>query len=260
MAAIRGLLIDIEGVLKVGTSAIDGAPEALDELRRRALPVRFVTNTTSRTRASLVEVLGSLGFEVVADELVTAPAATAAYLRSHHPGERVYLVSDGDVVADLDGIDVTADTGADAQVVVIGGAGPAFTWERLNHAFGLLDGGAAFVAMHKGSSWQTDDGLALDSGAFVTGLESVTGREATVMGKPSPTFFATALDELGLDAGEVAMVGDDIRSDVLAAQANGLVGIQVRTGKFRESQLDEVDEAPDHVIDSFADLPALLDG
>ena len=54
------------------------------------------------------------------------------------------------------------------------------------------------------------------------------------------------------------MVGDDIANDVFGAQAAGMTGVLVRTGKFLPGDLERTDGTPDHVIDSFADLPALL--
>jgi ribonucleotide monophosphatase NagD (HAD superfamily) len=110
--------------------------------------------------------------------------------------------------------------------------------------------------MHRNLSWRTAEGLVLDSGAFTLGLERAAGVEATVVGKPSAQFFASVLGLLGVSAEEAVMVGDDIEADVLGAQAAGIRGVLVRTGKFRPQDLDRGD--PVHVIDSVADLPALL--
>jgi HAD superfamily hydrolase (TIGR01458 family) len=122
----------------------------------------------------------------------------------------------------------------------------------------MLMSGATLVTMHKNLYWKTQDGMRLDAGAFVAGLELAADTEATVVGKPSSAFFDAALELLGVDRSLVAMVGDDIESDVLAAQSAGLTGIQVRTGKFRDEDLERASGSPDHVIDSIADLPDLL--
>ena len=94
--------------------------------------------------------------------------------------------------------------------------------------------------------------------AFLAGLELACGVTATMTGKPGPTFFRAALDHVGADAAEVLMVGDDLMSDVVGGQAVGLRGVLVRTGKFLPRDLERADEAPDHVIDSFVDLPDLV--
>jgi HAD superfamily hydrolase (TIGR01458 family) len=253
---IDGLLIDIDGVLTVSWEPIDGVPDALASIRASGLPLRFATNTTTRTRGEVADLLRDAGMPVDVDEILTAPAATAAHLRRAHPGERVFLLNTGDLSADLDGIDLVDDGPAD--VVVIGGAGVEFTHQQLNEAFRLILDGAAFVAMHRNIYWRTAAGLELDTGAYVRALEEATSVEALVLGKPSPDFFATGVAELGVHADRVAMVGDDLHNDVLGAQHAGLIGILVRTGKFRHQILEASDEQPDVIIDSFADLPSLL--
>jgi HAD superfamily hydrolase (TIGR01458 family) len=249
-----GLLIDIDGVLTISWKPLPGAVEALDEVRDNGLGVRFLTNTTSRTRGAVAAALVGAGFGVEEGEILTAPSTTAAYLRRHHPGARCLLINEGDLGDDLEGVELV-DSGP-VDVVLVGGAGPAFTYPALNRAFGFLRSGASLVAMHRNLVWRTDTGLQLDSGAFITALETASGVDAVVVGKPSAEFFRAGLDSLGLEASEAAMVGDDLHNDVLAAQAVGLTGVQVRTGKFAEDQLGT--GTPDHIIDSFADLPALF--
>jgi ribonucleotide monophosphatase NagD (HAD superfamily) len=122
-----------------------------------------------------------------------------------------------------------------------------------------LQGGAALVAMHRGLYWRTSEGLQLDSGAFLAGLEEAAGIQAEVVGKPAPAFFDAALGHLGADAAHTMMVGDDIETDVLAAQRRGLTGVLVKTGKYLPSTHHAASRPPDHVLDSFADLPALLE-
>jgi ribonucleotide monophosphatase NagD (HAD superfamily) len=98
----------------------------------------------------------------------------------------------------------------------------------------------------------------LDAGAFVAGLEYAAGVDAEVVGKPSASFFTAALDALGARPDEAVMVGDDAESDIGGAKALGMRGVLVRTGKFEEKTLAAAEPKPDAVIDSIADLPALL--
>jgi len=261
MGRIDGLLVDIDGVLSVSWVAIDGAPDALARVRDLGIPVRFATNTTTRSRAEVAGLLTSAGMAVDPDEILTAPVATAAHLRRHHPGARCFLLNSGDLSADMVGIDVVAD-GDDGpvDVVVVGGAGLNFTHRQLNRAFGHLLDGAAFVAMHRNLYWRTAAGMELDTGAYVAALEESSGLAPVVLGKPSPDFFATGVAELGLTPDRVAMVGDDVENDVVAAQRCGLTGVLVRTGKYRPEAVDRASGTPDHVLDSFADVPALLAG
>ena len=257
---VGAVLIDIDGVLTVSWRPLPGAVAALRQLRAAALPLALVTNTTSRPRASIAAALGAAGFPVTAEDILTAPAIAAAYLAEHHPGARCMLLNNGQIGEDLAGVALAGeDDAGPVDVVLVGGAGEEFSYAALNRAFGHLHGGAALVAMHRGLYWRTSEGLQLDSGAFVTGLEQAAGTQAEVVGKPAAAFFAGALAHLGADAAGTLIVGDDIESDVLAAQRHGLTGVLVKTGKYLPRTHRAASGAPDHVLDSFAGLPALLE-
>jgi HAD superfamily hydrolase (TIGR01458 family) len=253
---VEGLLLDMDGVLALSFEPMPGAVDTLAWIKGKGIPFRIVTNTTTHSRAALAETLRAGGFDVVAGDIITAVVGTAVHLRVHHPDARVMLLTDGDAREDLDGIAVVG-AGDPADVVVVGGAGDDFTYEHLNHAFRLLMEGASLVAMHRNLYWRTADGFELDAGAYVSGLEEAANVAATICGKPAPSFFDSALRLLGLPADRVAMVGDDIVNDVLGAQASGLTGVLVRTGKFMESDLSK--GRPDHVLGSFAELPSILE-
>jgi HAD superfamily hydrolase (TIGR01458 family) len=251
---LDAVLLDIDGVLTISWAAIDGAVEALSWLREHGVAFRLVTNTTTHTREDLAKQLEDAGLDVAPDEIVTAVLATAAYLRSRYGRPRCYVLSDGDPEADFEGIDLVPLE--DADVVVIGGAGPEFTYEAIDAIFRRLLDGVALVAMHRNMYWRTSEGLRLDAGAYVAGLEEAAGVRATICGKPSPAYFTAALSSLDVDVGRAAMVGDDVVNDVLAAQNVGMTGVLVRTGKFRDEDVRR--GRVDHVIDSIADLPALI--
>lgn len=253
----RAVFLDIDGVLTISWRALPGAAAAVRRIRDAGLAVAFLTNTTSRTRAEIGAALRAAGIAADDSEIITATAIGAAHLRRHHPGARVHLLNSGDNTADLDGIRL-AGPAERPDVVVLGGAGPEFTWDALNQVFRHLLDGAALVALHRNHYWATGTGLVLDTGAYLAGLEESAGVRATVVGKPSPDFFAAALDLVGVEAGQALMVGDSVTSDVLAAQRVGLRGVLVRTGKFRPEALAAAPGTPDHVIASIADLPDLL--
>lgn len=249
--AVDALLIDIDGVLTVSWEPIPGSAAAFERLRNSGTPFRLITNTTTRTRAGIADALTAAGFDVEADHILTAPAATAGYLRRSHPGKRCFLLSSGDIRADLEGVDVVEDL-EPADVVVLGGAGLVYGHEQLNHAFRLLLDGAAFVAMHRNLYWRTRDGLELDTGAYANALEAASGVSPVVLGKPSGEFFATALDAVGVDPGRAVMIGDDIENDVLGAQRAGIFGVLVRTGKYRPDAVEAASGDPDRIVADFA--------
>jgi HAD superfamily hydrolase (TIGR01458 family) len=251
-----GLLLDMDGVLSVSWDPLPGAVAAVAVLRAAGVQLRVLTNTTSRSRATIAAALRRSGFDFADGEVLTAAVAAGAYLRANHPGARVFLFGDARP-DDLDGVHLVG-LNETPDVVLVTGADASFTYEALNRVFRTLLGGAAFVATHRTLSWMTRDGACLDAGAYLLGLERALGRTAAITGKPAPQFFAAGLQALGLPAQRVAMVGDDLDNDVLAAQAVGIAGVLARTGKFREDDLDRGAGPPDYLVDSVADLPQLL--
>jgi len=255
MRAIRGFLIDLDGVLYVGNQPVPGAVETLGILRERSCPVRFVSNSTRRSRASVAGRLMAMGFSIDEREILTPAVAAASMLLRE--GKTAFLVTTGDAHRDFEdaGVKVTGDH---PDAVVIGDAGDRFTYKLLNRAMRMILSGAQLIALERDRTWMGADGLMLSAGPFVAALAYATGKEALCVGKPSPGFFSIALEGLGIPGSDAAMVGDDIETDIGGAQRFGIQGILVRTGKFREDLLASSGVLPDLVIDSVADLPQIL--
>jgi phospholysine phosphohistidine inorganic pyrophosphate phosphatase len=251
-------LLDLDGTLYARGAAVPGAPEAVERLRRAGVPFRLVTNTTSRSRAMLVDRLEGYGFRVDPSEIFTAPLAGAELARKS--GLRVvapFLPSPA--LEDLSALDLvggsSGQAGRSPQAVLLGDLGEGWTYQLLQEAFEYVMGGAVMIALSRDRYWQQGGRLALDAGPFVAALEFATGSQATIAGKPSPEFYAAALAGLGIAApAAVAMVGDDLWSDVQGAQRAGLQGWLVRTGKFREGALRDSGISPDRVLPSLAAL------
>ncbi len=257
---MRGVLIDLDGVVYVGESPVPGAVDAVARLTREGVPFLFLTNTTSRPRAALVEKLRELGVDASVDQLLTPAVAAASWLRDRGLGHPALFVPDA-TAAEFSALDpVPRDGDGGAEAVVVGDLGEGWDFATLNRAFRLLmsESQPPLVALGMTRYWRADDGLRLDAGAYVRALEYASGRRAVVMGKPDAAFYATAVGRLGLEAGEVVMVGDDVRTDVAGAMQAGLRGVLVRTGKFSPADL-EAGVTPDAVLDSLADLPDWLD-
>ena len=247
--------MDIDGVLTVSWRPLPGAVAAVSRLRAAGLKIALLTNTTSRTRASIAATLEDAGFPVKAGDVLTAPVLAAGYLAEHYPGARCLLLNSGDIRADLEGVRLVDDH---PDIVLIGGAGPEFGYQALNRVFGHVQEGARLLALHRNLYWRTDAGLQLDTGAFLAGLEQATGLTAEVIGKPAAVFFQAALATLRAGPAHTVMIGDDIEADVLAAQRAGITGILVRTGKYLPRALEGASGTPDHIVDSIADVPSIL--
>jgi HAD superfamily hydrolase (TIGR01458 family) len=253
LGQVRGILADMDGVWFVENQSIPGADTALARIRARGLPLRIVTNTTTRSRAQLAEKMRRMGLVVDDNEIIHGPHVAAEYLRARGVGSVKLVIADA-IRAEFAGFKESEHP----DVIVIGDIGERWNYRLMTELFHLVMDGAEMVALHKGRYWQVANGLALDIGAFVTGLEYATGRTATVVGKPSPEMYRVALADLGLAAGDVVMIGDDIYHDVAGAQSAGIRGVLVKTGKYRDNLVGATGVAPDLIIDSIAVLATVL--
>ncbi len=157
---------------------------------------------------------------------------------------------------DFSDFEVTSDR---PQAVVVGDLGRDVNFDILNAAFLSIKNGARLVALQKNRFWQTKEGLAIDTGAFVAALEYAADVEARLVGKPNRAYFDAALHDLGLPANRVAMVGDDITTDILGAQAVGARTILVKTGRYAFDADKRHDVRPDWILESIADLPEQIE-
>jgi HAD superfamily hydrolase (TIGR01458 family) len=255
MAAI---LLDVDGVLHVSGVPIAGAAAAVRRLREAGHRMRFVTNSTTRSRAQLGAELRAMGIDLEDEELQTTGGVAASALA----GKRVLALTMPGLLDDLEGLQLV---GMNVDAVLIGGAdegeetGRIFSYLNLNRAFHELDAGAELYCLHKNKWWQTTDGARLDAGAFVAGLEYAADTEATVLGKPSSTYFAAALEALDAEPGLAWMVGDDLEGDCVGASRHGMRTVLVRTGKFRPDEVERSSVQPDGIISSIAQLPDWLE-
>jgi len=231
-------------------------------LRRAGVPFRFVTNTTSRTRAGLVGRLREYGFVADASEILTPITAAGTIARERGCTVLAPFFPSASL-ADLEGFELQGGTSrrslqhpAAPQAVLVGDLGEQWTYALMQEAFSYVLDGALLIALSRDRYWRSGNGLALDAGPFVAGLEYATSREALLAGKPSPDFFRAAAAGLGAvgSGAALAMIGDDLWSDVRGAQQAGYRGWLVRTGKFREDALRESGIRPDRILQSVADL------
>ena len=275
LAGVRALLLDLDGVIVLAGDAIPGAIEAMAMLEGRRMPYRIVTNTSAVSRATLARWAAGLGATIPAERFQSALSASAAWTARHHPHGSLYVLASDDARREFDGQRLlshaeAARRGATADAVVIGDSPEDVSYDNLNRAFRLVRGGATLVGMHRNPWWLTPEGPTLDSGAFVAGLEFATGTRARIVGKPAPAFFGLAIADLRREAGrslarsDIAMVGDDVRSDIRAAQRAGLRGIFVRSGKHGDADLEAAarergGRRPDAIAASLAEIVAALD-
>ena len=233
---IRGVLLDLSGVLYVGNEPLPGADKAVQQLTDAGLPVRYITNTTRKTSDAILKQLAVMQFHIRSDELFTAPIAAKDYLKKNSLVP--YLL----IHPNLESEFIEYNQRTDINAVLAGDAGDGFTYNKMNAAFRLIREGAAFLALGMNRYFRDGDHFSLDAGPFVHALEFATGKNATVIGKPAVEFYMSAVNAMNCKPEEVIMIGDDVEADVIGAVNAGLQGILVQTGKYTkgdESQLDQ---------------------
>jgi len=252
---MKAILFDMDGVLYEGDTPIPGADRVIAWCRDRRIPHLFLTNTTSRPRSALVQKLAGMGITADSDEILNPPRAALSWLQQNVQAPVALFVPEKSR-EEFTAIKIADDKAKQVGAVVLGDLGEGWYFATYNRAFRLLmdNPDATLLALGLTRYWQAEDGLRLDVGPYVKGLEYATGREALVLGKPATPFFLGALQLLGVKAEDAVMIGDDIRGDIDGAQEAGIPALLVRTGKFRERDLKQGIE-PHAVLDSVAALP-----
>lgn len=251
---IQGVLLDLSGTLYSGEERIEGARRCLADFEKRGIPYRFLTNTTTKSRGRIARKLAKLQIPTKEEWILTPMAAACERFRVDGFKTAALFVADA-AKEDFPGIRETEDR---PDVLILGDLGKGFDYAVLNRGFRLLAGGSAFYALARNRCFESEGELFLDMGPFVEALAYASRTEPICLGKPSEAFFQSAVTEMGIPAEAVAVVGDDLESDVLGAMDHGLTGVLVRTGKFNRDQLEQSERKPDAVINSIADLPDLL--
>jgi HAD superfamily hydrolase (TIGR01458 family) len=260
---ITAYLLDCEGTLYSDDGPIPGAPEAVARLRDARVPLRYVSNTTRRSRAALVERLRGYGYPAEAGHVLTAVLAGASILRNAGIKTVAPFVYQP-ALTDLGEFELVAGTSGRPRgktrpdAVVVGDLGEEWTYDLLNEAFRLVADGAVLLALSRDRWWNRGDGATLDAGPFVALIENAAGVEATQAGKPVEAFWTAALTSLGYgvehDRRTVVVVGDDVWTDVRGGQLAGFQGWLVKTGKFRPDSLRASRVEPDRILNSAAEL------
>lgn len=284
LRGVRALLLDLDGVIVSAGVAVPGSVEAIVELERRGTTYRIVTNTSLVSRATLSRFAARIGNDIPPDRFQSALSASAAFAARVFPAGPLFVIASADARTEFAGqrlltYDEAARPGAQAAAVIVGDSPEELTYANMNLAFRLVRAGARLIGMHRNPWWLTPDGPTLDSGAYVAGLEFAAGVRAQIIGKPAPAFFSVAVDALRSEVGtteaaatndrlrraEIAMVGDDLQTDVLAGQRAGLRGVLVLTGKHGLDELARLPRVgrgcrePNAVAPSLADVVAALD-
>jgi glycerol-1-phosphatase len=253
---LDGLIVDLDGVVWLGATAVPGSVAAIERLRSRGIRLLFLTNDPRGSRAEYAERLRALGVSVDESEIVTSGSALATFVRDREgAGTTAFVIGSRSLKAELAhaGLELVAgDAGRDAEVVAVGGH-DGFDYDELRIATQAVRRGARLYAAGRDATFPMPDGPWPGSGSIVAAVEVAGGKPAIAVGKPEPFIFEIARSLLG-DCRRVAIVGDNLDSDIAGGERAGLTTILVLTGTSGRDDLAAAGVRPDLVLPDLAAL------
>ncbi|MFN4133463.1 MAG: HAD-IIA family hydrolase [Candidatus Hadarchaeales archaeon] len=250
---VSAVILDMDGVLYRGEVPVDGAADAVKEIRRKGLKILFLTNNSTLSRADYVKKLRKMGIEAEKEEIITSGFVAALYLKKNFPSARVFAVGGKGLFEELReaGVKLLGIEEAGKATHVVVGLDQNLTYEKIKAAVRAILNGADFIATNSDPTYPTEDGLAPGAGAVIGALEGSTGaRPRLIFGKPALTMVKIAVRRFGVKRGEVAMVGDRLDTDVAVGKKLGLRTILVLTGVAKREDVRRAKEKPDFVFES----------
>lgn len=253
LAALRHLIIDMDGVLYRGSQAIPGTAEFLSFLRQQGIGLILATNNATRTQQQFVDKLAAMDVRVHPHEILTSSLATAGYLAGIAPrGTRVFVVGEKGLRSAL------ADAGfalvdGDAEYVVVG-MDFHVCLERLRDAALQIRAGAKFIGTNPDRTFPSELGIVPGCGSLLALLETATDVKPLIIGKPETAMVEQALALLGAEAASTGMLGDRLETDILAGRRAGLPTLLVLSGVTDQELLARSEIQPDLVFDDVAHL------
>ncbi|WP_338072595.1 HAD-IIA family hydrolase [Halopolyspora algeriensis] len=224
------MLLDLDGTVYRGSRLVRGAKEAIDEVHRRKVALRYVTNNASKPPRAVVEHLGGLGLCTDTTEISTSAQAAAEVLAERLPSEaRVLVVGTDALAAEIEAVDLRpVRRSADAPAAVVQGHSPDTGWIDLAEACLAIDGGAVWVACNSDATLPAERGELPGNGAMVAALQTATGRTPHVAGKPQPPLLRRAVDSAR--ASRPLMVGDRLETDIAGGVRAAIPSLMVLSG------------------------------
>ncbi len=254
-ASIRTLLFDMDGVLYRGKTRLPGVPEILEFCQRRNIAYACITNNATMTPQQYEQKLAEMGIAIPGARVLTSALVTNRYVRDNYPpGTTIYAIGMRGLTEALfdDGYFVPQ---AERPQLVVQGADFDLTYEKLKLGCLAIRHGAHFIATNPDRTFPTEQGLIPGAGAIMAALQTATGVEPLVIGKPQPTMFRIALELLESVPEHTLMIGDRLDTDIAGARQAGLRSVLMLSGVTGRAELETTSHQPDAV---FEGLPQLL--
>ena len=256
-----GALVDLDGTVYRGGTAIPGALEGIDTLREQGLDVLFCSNNASRSRETYVEHLGEFGIDATADAICSAGTVSTSYLREHHADDSVFLIGSAGLRDQFQDAGITLTDAPTETDVLVASWTDTFDYWDMRDALNAVDEETAFLGTNRDRTLPQDDGSAVPgSGAIIGAVAATVGRDPdAILGKPSEWMVEAALDRLGAPAEMCLVVGDRLDTDLAMGERTGMTTVLVLSGVSDREDVADSDVDPDYVIDSLGDIGTVLD-
>ncbi|MGG6311048.1 TIGR01457 family HAD-type hydrolase [Paenibacillus macerans] len=240
--AWKAFLIDLDGTLYHGPRIIPGADRLISALRDERIPFLFVTNNSSRTPEEVAHHLQAMGISAAAEEVCTSAVAAAEYIAQELPACRVAAIGENGLLEAIKGAGLTLVV--ERPDVVVQGIDRNFTYATLTRAARWIRGGARYVLTNPDLLLPSQEGLMPGAGTLSAAIQAATGTKPVVIGKPAAPLMNYAIARLGLAHSDVAVIGDNMHTDIAAGAHAGCGTILALTGVTTEDNL------PDYVHSS----------
>ncbi|MGA9292725.1 MAG: HAD-IIA family hydrolase [Ignavibacteriaceae bacterium] len=248
------VLIDFDGIIRLGTKPAPDAKSFLEFLSEQKIPSYIISNSTLKTSDDIKRFLkeNEMDFGIPA---LTSVDAAINYVKNHY--KKISVFCDEEIKKNFS--EYIDDNYPEA--VVIGDLGDKWNYETMNEIFRRVYKEADLIAMQKNKFWKPDGiNLCLDAGAFISAIEYAAGKESVLIGKPSPIYFYTALELLGFNKDDhFIMIGDDIETDIQGARELGGTGILVYSGKTKYPLDPSLKIKPDYEAHNLKDVISIIE-
>jgi len=252
---IRGVILDMDGVLYRGSTLLPGAQEIIGFFQEAGIPYIMATNNSARTAQQYQQVLERMGIVVPVERILTSAMAAAWYLRRLAPqGGTAFVIGEEGLLQEIAAAGFTLS--AEDPQFVVSGLDRALTYEKLTIACRAIARGAKFIGTNADPILPIEDGFIPGTGAILAAIAKATGVEPVILGKPEAPLVEMALERLGTTPETTAMIGDQLGTDILGGKRLGLVTILVLSGVSRREHIEESGVVPDVVVSG---LPELLE-
>ncbi len=248
----KNYLIDMDGVLVRGRTAIPEAMLFLQRLKEREAKYLVLTNNPMYTPGDLSYRLRLIGLDVPSEHIFTSAMATAMFLHAQNPHGTAFVIGESGLTSMVHQSGYVI-TDHDPEYVVLGET-HAYSIDAITKGIRLVEAGARFVATNPDPSGPTEDGLVPACGAMAALIEKATGRAPFFIGKPNPLMMRNALKHLGVHSENTVMVGDRMDTDIIAGVQSGLETILVLTGVTTREMVGAFPYRPTQIVDSVGDI------